>query len=154
MFRTIFISAFLVIAIGASSADELRCGTVPTGHQGDIQEWPNAPVEFACNRGASELTLCILNRKDVEWLPNTGPDFVAIYDGDAIYALTRDTHPAHPMIVRRKLFEDNEGHARIQSTACGYGDKAASDQLMAEYQELDESIADSLTRTDKDQGVQ
>ncbi|MDJ0921244.1 MAG: hypothetical protein QNI84_08955 [Henriciella sp.] len=149
MYKTVAVSMILAVTMGSVHADEQRCGTVPEGHIGEIPEWPNTPVNFACERGISELTLCILNRQGIEWLPNAGADFVAIDDGDSIYALTRDTHPAHPMIVRRKVIEE-DGQVSIRSTGCGYGDKAASDELMAQYKELDASIIDTASQDQSD----
>ncbi len=125
-------------------AESSVCGTVAEDHQGAIPEWPNEPVDFDCERGIRELALCILNRTGVEWLPNAGEQFAAINDGEAVYALTRETHPAHPMIVRREVRQSEDGQVHIETTACGYGDKAASDQLIENYKALDENISDDL----------
>ncbi|MEO0551155.1 MAG: hypothetical protein AAFZ91_14635 [Pseudomonadota bacterium] len=150
MLKTIAMSMIFAVSIGSTQAEERRCGTVAEGNSGEIPEWPNTPVDFACERGISELSLCILNRQGIEWLPNAGDDFVAINDEDSVYALTRDTHPAHPMIVRRKAIEDDDGYISIQTTACGYGDKAASDRLMAQYKELDANITAQMRQDQSD----
>ncbi|MCH2457153.1 MAG: hypothetical protein MK186_03805 [Henriciella sp.] len=146
MMRLLFISVVIAgAALPYAAAQELACGKVAEGHQGVIPEWPKDPVNFECERGVSELSLCILNRTGIEWLPNAGEHFIAIDDGYSVYALTRDTHPAHPMIVRRTVGEDQNGHVSIMSSGCGYGDKAASDALMAEYEAMNERIITDLS---------
>lgn len=144
MRSVLFIVFALSLMTNTAHAENSVCGTVAKGHQGAISEWPNEPVDFDCRRGINELSLCILNRTGIEWLPNAGEQFAAINDGEAVYALTRDTHPAHPMIVRREVQESEDGQVYIETTACGYGDKVASDQLIEDYKALDEKINDDL----------
>ncbi len=119
------------------------CGRVSPGHEGTIPEWPNEPVDFECGRGFSELSLCIINRESVEWLKNAGPQFVAINDGQSVYTLTREEHPAYPMIVRREVVTVDDGSVSVRTTACGYGDRGASDQLIEDYKKFD---ADMMKR--------
>jgi hypothetical protein len=127
--------SILCLALSAPAWTEGEpCGQVPPGHEGVIPEWPNEPVDFDCGRGFSELSLCILNREGIDWLKNAGPQFVAIYDGQAIYALTREGHPAYPMIVRREVKQRDNGSV----------DKAASDQLIEDYKKLDADISDRI----------
>jgi hypothetical protein len=137
-----FVAATLLAAAPVTHA---QCGKVEPGHQGTIPEWPKEPIDFQCERGFSELSLCIINRTGVEWLKNAGKDFVAISDGDAVYAITRDTHPAHPTIVRRGVASDpGSGASGFARTACGYGDKTAFDTLMKQYEEMDSRLMDGV----------
>ena len=125
-------------------AEGESCGKIAPDHKGVIPEWPNEPVDFDCSRGVTELSLCIFNREGIDWLKNAGPQFAAIYDGQAVYALTREGHPAYPMIVRREVKAGDDGETKIVTTACGYGDKAASDQLIEDYKQLDSDIITSV----------
>jgi hypothetical protein len=134
------VGANLIVAvlIAALPLAHAQCGKIEPSHTGRIPEWPKKPVDFKCERGFSELSLCIINRTGVEWLGNAGKDFIAINDGDAVYAITRDTHPAHPTIVRRGVVENPKtGTVDLQRSACGYGDKPAFDRLMKQYEEMD-----------------
>ena len=117
-------------------AEPLACGQVADTHKGAVPEWPNTPVSFECSRGFSELALCILNRKGVEFLNNAWPQFVAISDGHAIYAFTKPTHPAYPMILRRQV-ADIDGIVYIETNGCSYGDPMASDILLEQYKAQD-----------------
>jgi hypothetical protein len=130
--------------ISPANSEQLPCGKVEEGHSGEIPEWPNEPVDFDCKRGFSELSLCILNREGIEWLPNSGPQYASISDGAALYVLTRENHPAYPMIVRREV-KEVDGAVKVETTACGFGDKAASDKLIEDYKELDNQIKEKLS---------
>lgn len=53
----------------------------------------------------------------------------------SLYTLTMPQHPAHPTIVKRAVVAE-AGSVSISTSACGYGDKAAFDRLMVEFDEL------------------
>jgi hypothetical protein len=55
----------------------------------------------------------------------------------AIYTVTRKSHPAYPAIVRQKVSggpgSGDGGAATIQMLSCGYGDHAALRRFMGEF---------------------
>lgn len=53
-----------------------------------------------------------------------------------MYAFTAETHYAFPTVILRTIYEDSEG-VKLRRTACGYGDEAKFDKVMAEFEELD-----------------
>ncbi len=62
--------------------------------------------------------------------------------GLALYAVTRPGHPAHPAIARRKINGMGPGMS-IDTSACGYGDKAGFDQLLKDIDLMNAAVRKS-----------
>lgn len=119
-------------------AEPVSCGR--TDENGTNVKWPLEPVDLDCNRGFQELALCIIHRSGVKLAGDSTSEFISADDGFSLYSVTRANHPAFPMIVQRTVVQVEEG-VGIETLGCGYGDKAASEQLLLQYKKQDALIA-------------
>ena len=62
--------------------------------------------------------------------------------GLALYVVTRPGHAAHPAIAKRKINGMGPGMS-IDTSACGYGDKAGFDQLLNDIEILNAGVRKS-----------
>jgi hypothetical protein len=62
--------------------------------------------------------------------------------GLALYVVTKPGHAAHPAIAKRKINGMGPGMT-IDTSACGYGDKAGFDQLMQDIDVLNAGVRKS-----------
>lgn len=58
-----------------------------------------------------------------------------------LYAATRPGHAAHPMVIKR--FVQVGSPTTVVTSACGYGDKTASEGLMQQIYKLNVRLAQS-----------
>lgn len=65
-------------------------------------------------------------------LPGGNPLFSLHPDeaAKAVYTLTKPAHPAHPAVLMTRLVSEPPG---VESSACGYGEKAEFDRLIADW---------------------
>jgi hypothetical protein len=91
-----------------------------------------------CARGFEALTAQLMARPNLEPYAGGDPLLANYNDGGALalYNVTKPGHPAHPTIVKRKL----NGAAAVQTSACGYGDKAAFDKLLQDIDALNAAV--------------
>lgn len=82
-------------------------------------------------------------RKDVEIWDSDGWTVIQEPANGALWTFTPSDHPAHPAAVRRQVVE-REGAVIIQMRALCQAKKRPCDALMAQYKELNESIAKSM----------
>ena len=105
---------------------------------------PSAPApvaddpELDCRRGFERLVADAQGLPDSQELPvPAGSLMRAVASGPMVHSFTTPGHAAHPMIVRRDVFQ-RDGAVMVGLTACGYGDKAASDALVEDFKRLTE----------------
>ena len=58
-----------------------------------------------------------------------------------LYTVTRAGHPAHPMAVKRQIKVG--GATTVETSACGFGDKAAFETLIQQIYQLNVRLAQS-----------
>ena len=58
-----------------------------------------------------------------------------------VFTYTAPEHPAHPLMARRRLVE-RAGRRAVEMSTCPYGDKAASDALIAQFERMNAGVAD------------
>jgi len=91
-----------------------------------------------CTPGFDALAAQMQARPKLAVYSGRDPLLGAFNDSAALtlYAVTLPGHPAHPAFVKRKL----NGAAPVETSACGYGDKAAFDRLLQEIDALNAAV--------------
>jgi hypothetical protein len=91
-----------------------------------------------CARGFDALIAQLQARPDLETYAGGDPLLANYNDGAALalYNVTKPGHPAYPAFVKRKL----NGAGPVQTSACGYGDKAAFDLLLKDIDRLNAAV--------------
>jgi len=64
----------------------------------------------------------------------------------ALYVLTKAPHYAYPTVTRRIIWKEADGKVMSERTACGYGDKALFDKVMAEFADLDRKMNEEIEK--------
>lgn len=117
----------------AGLASALAIAAVLAGSGPALSE-PVPPPDLDCSLGFEAL------RNQLAWMPGAqrdsagGRDVVAFADPEVWRVEIRFTlpgEPAHPAITLRKFVKQVTGVWTAQSKACGYGDRAQFDALMA-----------------------
>jgi hypothetical protein len=72
-------------------------------------------------------------------------------DTSRIYAFTDKEHYAFPTVILRTIYEEN-GAVQLRRTACGYGDKDKFDQVMLEFEQLDDATLKRFKSEGKEGG--
>ena len=62
-----------------------------------------------------------------------------------LWSFTPERHPAHPAVVRRKIVEER-GKLYVQMNVLCEAAKAACDNLVADFNKLNQQMADDLNR--------
>jgi hypothetical protein len=66
-----------------------------------------AEVDLDCSKGFAVLVSEVKTQPETKSLPDS-PQFEAYSLGFSIYSVTKQAHPAHPTIVRRKIVEKDK----------------------------------------------
>jgi hypothetical protein len=103
-----------------------------------------ADVELVCSKGFDALLAQVRSQPETKPLQQS-EQYVAYELGLNTYTITTPKNPAHPSIVRRQIVEDNKGIS-VRMTSCGYGDKAAFNAMMKEFEQLNESMKQQIKR--------
>jgi hypothetical protein len=64
----------------------------------------------------------------------------------ALYVFTKRPHYAYPTVTRKLMWKEPDGQVISERTACGYGDKALFDKVMAEFADLDRQMVDAIKK--------
>jgi hypothetical protein len=96
----------------------------------------NAPAAVAldCAQGFEALKAKIASQPGLDAAPKEPSEPYRAYstsDGQASYFVTEPGAPAHPAIMMQQVTPSG-----VKTTGCGFGDKAAYDQLAAYIQSL------------------
>jgi hypothetical protein len=92
-----------------------------------------------CAKTPDALRAEIVATQGVKPYAGSDPLLEQWYDSAAnLYAATKAGHPAHPVVVKRVL---NQGaRTTVDTSACGFGDKAAFDALMIQIDGLNRAL--------------
>jgi hypothetical protein len=64
----------------------------------------------------------------------------------ALYVFTKKNHYAYPTVTLKSIWKEPGGQVLSERTACGYGDKALFDKVMAEFAELDRQMNEAIAK--------
>ncbi len=94
----------------------------------EAQAPPPEPAPLDCAKGFEALTAQALAQtlEKAPGDPNEPYEYYSSPDGRLSYLITDPTAPAHPAIMMQRAVSGD-----IRTTGCGFGDKAAYDQLHA-----------------------
>jgi hypothetical protein len=81
-------------------------------------------------------------------------DMVQVESGDpgdkewwlALFVFTKKAHYAYPTVTLKSIWKETGGQVLSERTACGYGDKALFDKVMAEFAELDRQMNEAIAK--------
>jgi hypothetical protein len=111
-------------------------------------EYPKSGSDLDCEVGFDSLKSVILAIDGIQPAGNNHEfeSYAALSD-HSIYVFTKQGHYAHPMIIKRKVTQDN-GAIVVVITGCGYNSKRNSDRLMKEFRNLNEQLSDDIRGQD------
>jgi hypothetical protein len=64
----------------------------------------------------------------------------------ALFVFTQKGHYAYPTVTLKSIWKEPGGQVLSERTACGYGDKALFDKVMAEFAELDRQMNEAIAK--------
>ena len=64
----------------------------------------------------------------------------------ALFVFTQKGHYAYPTVTLKSIWKAPDGQVLSERTACGYGDKALFDKVMAEFADLDRQMNEAITK--------
>jgi hypothetical protein len=59
---------------------------------------------------------------------------------------TQKGHYAYPTVTLKSIWKAPDGQVLSERTACGYGDKALFDKVMAEFADLDRQMNEAIAK--------
>ena len=104
-----------------------------------IHGYSTGDLKLDCVLGFENLTAYAIAMDGMELAAETEEQIAYITPDGVSFTLTKETHYAHPMIIRRDVvLGDGEEVAggekiRIDMAACGYGTKESSDRMMEAF---------------------
>ena len=111
---------------------------------GDFHRYSTGGLRLDCTVGFEQLKADAIAMENMEMVEETDEQIAYITPEAVSFTMTKEPHPAHPMIVRRDVVVgDGEVVAsgdeiRIDMAACGFGTKEASDRVMDGFALLNE----------------
>ena len=64
----------------------------------------------------------------------------------ALFVFTQKGHYADPAVTLKSIWKAPDGQVLSERTACGYGDKALFDKVMAEFADLDRQMNEAIAK--------
>jgi hypothetical protein len=64
----------------------------------------------------------------------------------ALFVFTQKQHYAYLTVTLKSIWKEPDGKVLSERTACGYGDKALFDKVMAEFAELDRQMNEAIAK--------
>ena len=64
----------------------------------------------------------------------------------ALFVFTQKGHYAYPTVTLKSIWKAPDGQVLSERTACGYGDKALFDKVMAEFADLDRQMNEAIAK--------
>ncbi len=72
----------------------------------------------------------------------------------ALFVFTQKQHYAYPTVTLKSIWKEPDGKVLTERTACGYGDKALFDKVMAEFADLDRQMNEAIAKEHPDKPKQ
>jgi hypothetical protein len=72
----------------------------------------------------------------------------------ALFVFTQKQHYAYPTVTLKSIWKEPDGKVLTERTACGYGDKALLDKVMAEFADLDRQMNEAIAKEHPDKPKQ
>ena len=105
---------------------------------------PEQPSSFEYSSVADALA-ALKTRDDVSIEVSEGWTTITEADGLTIWSFTPSSHPAHPSVAKRVLFEDQGGWQIKMNILCE-ADEAACDQFVRDFETLNEQMRQYIER--------
>ncbi len=137
------ILALVILIPAASCADAETDSTTTAETSGEAASSDGANVysvgdlRLDCPQGFEHLQAEAIAMDGMEMVTETDEQ-IAYMAGPVSFTLTKDTHYAHPMIIRRDIIVGEEDKLSVNMAACGYGSKEESDKVMERFALLNE----------------
>ena len=116
--------------------------TAACGKEADeasVYEYSNSDLALDCASGFEQLKNDALTINGMELITETGEQ-LAYMAGPISYTVTKESHHAHPLIVRRDINPDTGDGVSIQMAACGYGGKEDFDKAVKKFDFLNQQF--------------
>lgn len=136
--KAIIALAILVPTASCADADTSSSATADeTAAREDFQVYSDGSLQLDCPQGFEALQSEAIAIDGMELVTETDEQ-IAYMSGPVSFALTKEGHFAHPMIVRRDVIVDDPEDLSISMAGCGYGAKEAFDKTMERFTLLNE----------------
>lgn len=123
------------------------------GDKVTVHEYSDSELTLDCASGFEQLKNNVLALDGMELITETGEQ-LAYMAGPVSFTVTKESHHAHPLIVRRDIIPDTGDGVSIQMAACGYGPKEDFDKAVKKFDFLNqqfmfqENLSITMSNTD------
>ncbi|MEM8770342.1 MAG: hypothetical protein AAGD92_01720 [Pseudomonadota bacterium] len=96
-------------------------------------------LQLDCTLGFDNLKTSALEIEGIELLSQNETQ-VAYGVNPISFTITKEGHPAHPMILRRDILVDDDDKVDVKMAACGYGSKEDADKVVKKFRVMNEQF--------------